>query len=138
MTSEEFAAAPLYKRVRHVRKEILGMTQVEFAAEVGVKDRTVKGWENPAQSRGAPDEANAETLARLSGYPARLFMSPPPLETTIAEEISRKLDLLLVHLALGRPMPAAEVEGALARLEQRVGDAGRSGLVGSPSGGDGP
>lgn len=54
------------------------------------------------------------------------------------DEISWKLDLLLVHLALGRPVPALEVEGALARLERRVGDAGRSGLGGSPSGGDGP
>lgn len=116
VTPEEFAALPLYKRVQHVRKG-LEETQAQFAARLGVSERTIKGWENAAQKRGAPQETNAEKLAELSGYSTSLFMSPPALEVSMAEEISRKLDLLIVHLAKGRPMPGAEVAAALARLE---------------------
>lgn len=114
------------------------MTQVQLAGKLGVTDRTVKGWENPSQNRGAPDEENAAALAELSGYPARMFMSPAPFEQTVAQEISRKLDLVIAHLGRPRrPIPGSEVEAALARLEQHGDDVGRSGLAGSPSRGGG-
>lgn len=114
------------------------MTQVQLAAKLGVADRTIKGWENPAQSRGAPDELNAAALAELSGYPARMFMSPAPFEETVAQEISRKLDLVIAHLGKPRrPIPVSEVEAALARLERNGDGVERSGLAGSPSRGDG-
>lgn len=102
VTNEELAAIPFHERVRHVRKDILGLTQEKFAPLFGVDVRTVKGWENPRDTRGAPNLENAKKLAQLGGYAAVLFITPQPFEVTIAEEISRKLDLLLRHFGLTR------------------------------------
>jgi len=133
VTVDELAAVPLRERVLYVRKK-LGLTQVALAARLGVTDRTVKGWESVDEKRGPPDAKNAAALSQMSGVPAWLFMTPPPLELTIAEEINGKLDLLLAHFGLGDPpVPGAEAEAALGRLEENGSAAARSRRVGSRS-----
>jgi transcriptional regulator with XRE-family HTH domain len=92
---------PLFERVRYVRNEVLDLTQRDFADLIGVNLRTVKGWEHPLSPRGAPDEVNARRLAHLAGGVSHeIFMTPQPLEETQAQEILRKLDLILAHLGI--------------------------------------
>lgn len=109
LSAEELEELPLFERLRYVRKDILGVTQVRFAALAKVNLRTVKGWEHPDLPRGAPSSESSQVLARLAGgrYPAAAFTGPPPLERAIAQEIlarvdelDRKLGRLLDHLGI--------------------------------------
>jgi transcriptional regulator with XRE-family HTH domain len=75
--------------------------QREFAEEVGVEIRTVKGWESPRMERGAPSWENAVRIAEITGgvYPPELFAAPAPLEETIAQEILEAIRVIERRLA---------------------------------------
>lgn len=118
MTPQELAAIPFHERVKHVRRDVLGETQEKFATHFGVDVRTIKGWENAKATRGAPNIANAQLLAKLGGYPEVLFFTPPPFEVTIAAEISRKLDLLLADRGLLEQRDEDGAAAALTRLSR--------------------
>lgn len=129
VTPEELAGIPFYERVKHVRKDVLGETQEKFAEHFRVDVRTIKGWENPRATRGAPNIANAQLLAKLGGYPEVLFFTPQPFEVTLAQEISRKLDLLLARLGPEEtPIPAEEAEAAKSRIRAVQSAAAQAGL----------
>jgi DNA-binding transcriptional regulator YiaG len=62
------------ERVRTLRHR-LGMTQAEFARELGVRQQTVSEWET---GRYAPRGASARVLTLLAEERAPYDASPPP------------------------------------------------------------
>lgn len=55
MTAEPLRPLPEVKRRRELRREIMGLTIAEAAAEIGVSPRTYARWESGA---GTPAPAN--------------------------------------------------------------------------------
>lgn len=151
-TLDEMAEVPRHIRIRFARKRLIRrgyagkrVTQEDVATLLDVEARSVKRWESPRGN--APEADHAAKLTELANeglltkdpdadpYPVWLFMSPPPFEETIAEEINRKLSLLLQHHGIEMPPGADGVESVFRTAEQvereqadRVGRRSRGGV----------
>lgn len=79
---------PLPGRLRHIRVDLLSLTQEQLAKKIRVSRFTPIRWE---QGRSAPDEENAGKLARLSGYPVEALL-PEPEMNWVARELAALRD----------------------------------------------
>lgn len=103
IAAAEFADREINERISHLRMVVLGVTQAELAASLGVSTRTIKGWEHPDMPRGAPTLRHARRISELTGgdYAPELFLDVGrQIEVSVALELNRKIDLIMAHLGI--------------------------------------
>lgn len=128
-TEEELLRLPIGERIRHVRREILGVTQEAFARQLGVSGRTVKRWE---ASFIAPTRENAEKIAALANLASEIFYPDETEESEPIIELRQMItgmEKMLVTVTREMIETLGEMSAQLARqtdllakLEEKVDD----------------